>query len=82
MNKKELMRNIILSLGQNWYKTGIDEDGKAFAWTNSEKAADALTEILYDIGCIESYDEHPTIPVYYKYVIVTNNHWRAVFREV
>ena len=51
MNKKKLLHIIMSSLTEDWCCSGVDGDEKAYAWTDSEIAADALTEILYDLGC-------------------------------
>ena len=49
MNKKKLMHILMRSLKENWCSVNIDKNGKVSAWTDSEIAANALTEILYDI---------------------------------
>lgn len=45
MNKKKLLRIIMSILTGNWCCSDVNRDGKACTWTDSEIAADALTEI-------------------------------------
>ena len=63
-------------------RTGVDGDEKAYAWTDSEIAADALTEILYDLGCEEFHELNSKRPDYRRDNIVIDGCWRAVFTEM
>lgn len=82
MNKKKLMHILMRSLKENWCSVGIDKNGKAYAWTDSEIAADALTEILYDIGLEEYHDPDAKNPDYRRDDIVIDGCWRASFDEL
>ena len=50
LNEKEVLFWILTNLKWNWKESGTLENGKPYAVTDSEIAADALTEILYDLG--------------------------------
>ena len=84
------MRNSLLSmilscLDYNFITSGIDDNGKAFAETDSEIAADALEEILYDIGYIKLEDDsfgEDEPRQYSRNDIVEDGAWRAVFKEL
>lgn len=82
MNKKKLMHILMMSLKENWCSVNIDKNGKVSAWTDSEIAADALTEILYDIGLGEYHDPDTKNPDYRRDDIVINGCWRASFNEL
>ena len=82
MNKKKLLHIIMSSLTENWCCSGVDGVEKAYAWTDSEIAADALTEILYDLGCEEFHELNSKRPDYRRDNIVIDGCWRAVFTEM
>ena len=70
------------SLEENWCSVNIDKNGKVSAWTDSEIAADALTEILYDIGLEEYHNPDAKNPDYRRDDIVIDGCWRASFDEL
>lgn len=82
MNKKKLMHILMRSLEGNWCSVNIDKNGKVSAWTDSEIVADALTEILYDIGLKEYHDPDAKNPDYRRDDIVINGCWQASFDEL
>lgn len=82
MNKKKLMHILMRSLKENWCSVNINKNGKVTAWTDSEIAANALTEILYDIGLEEYHDPNTKNPDYRRDDIVINGCWRASFDEL
>lgn len=82
MNKKKLMHILMRSLKENWCSVNIDKNGKVSAWTDSEIAANALTEILYDIGLEEYHDPYAKNPNYRRDDIVIDGCWRASFDEL
>lgn len=82
MNKKKLMHILMRSLKENWCSVNIDKNGKVSAWTDSEIAANALTEILYDIGLEEYHDPYAKNPDYRRDDIVIDDCWRASFDEL
>lgn len=82
MNKKKLMHILMRSLEENWCSVNIDKNGKVSAWTDSEIAADALTEILYDIGLEEYHNPDAKNPDYRRDDIVIDGCWRASFDEL
>lgn len=82
MNKKKLLHIIMSSLTENWCCSDVDRDGKAYAWTDSEIAADALTEILYDLGCEEFHEPNAKKPDYRRDDVIIEGCWRAVFIEI
>ena len=82
MNKKKLMHILMRSLKENWCSVNINKNGKVTAWTDSEIAANALTEILYDIGLEEYHDPDAKNPDNRRDDIVINGCWRASFDEL
>lgn len=51
MNEKQRMLKYILThLGDNFCGSGIYSDGRAYAFTDSEIAANGLEETLYNMG--------------------------------
>ena len=82
MNKKKLMHILMRSLKENWCSVNIDKNGKVSAWTDSEIAANALTEILYDIGLEEYHNPYAKNPDYRRDDIVIDGCWRASFDEL
>lgn len=51
MNEKQRMLKYILThLGDNFCGSGIDSYGRAYAFTDSEIAANSLEETLYNMG--------------------------------
>ena len=80
-----LLSMIMFSLYNNFIISGIDENGKAYAETDSEIAADALEEVLYDLGYMKLEDtsmEESEIRHYSRKDIVENGAWKAVFKEL
>lgn len=82
MNKKKLMHILMRSLKENWCSVAINKNGKVSVWTDSEIAANALTEILYDIGLEEYHDPDAKNPDYRRDDIVIDGCWRASFDEL
>ena len=82
MNKKKLLHIIMSRLGENWCESMVNKDGKACAWTDSEVAANALTEILYDLGCEELHASDSNSPDYRRDDSVVDGCWRASFTEI
>lgn len=82
MNKKRLMHIVLMSLKENWCSSIVDKNGKAIVWTDSEIAADSLTEILYDLGLEEFHDPDTKMPDYRRDDIIIEGCWRALFTEL
>lgn len=82
MNKKRLLHIIMSNLHENWCSSTVNKDGKVCAWTDSEIAANALTEILYDLGCEEFYTSGSEKAEYRRDDLVINGCWRASFTEM
>lgn len=82
MNKKKLLHIIMSRLVDNWCDSGVNRNEKAYAWTDSEIAADALTEILYDLGCQEFHEKDAVNPDYKREDIVIEGIWCASFEEL
>lgn len=57
-NRTEILYWIFRSLDGNFIETGIAEDGKPYAITDSEVAADSLHETLYNLGFVEKNDDN------------------------
>ena len=55
-DKQKLLHTIISNLGENWFESGVDANGKAYAQTESTVAKDGLLETLYNLGYEEYYD--------------------------
>lgn len=51
--KQEILYWIIKNLDGNFIETGITKDRKPYVITDSEIAADSLTETLYNLGFVE-----------------------------
>lgn len=80
-----LLSMIMSCLYNNFITSGIDGNGKAYAETDSEIAADALEEILYDLGYMKLEDtsiEESEIRHYSRKNVVENGAWKAVFKEL
>lgn len=56
--KQEILYWIFRSLDGNFIETGITEDRKPYAITDSEVAADSLHETLYNLGFVEKNDDN------------------------
>ena len=56
MDKKQLLHTISSNVGENWYESGIDKNGKAYAETDSEIAMKSLLETLFNLGFNEFYE--------------------------
>lgn len=82
MNKKRLLHIIMSNLHENWCSSTVNKDGKACAQTDSEIAANALTEILYDLGCEEFHESGSENADYRREDIVLEGLWVAVFVEM
>ena len=81
MNKKKLMHILMRSLKENW-SVGIGRNDKVSAWTKSKIAADALTEILHDIGLKELRDPGTETPDYRRDDIVIEGIFAVEFIEL
>lgn len=80
-----LLSMIMSCLYNNFLTSGIDDNGKAYAETDSEIAADALEEVLYDLGYMKLEDisvEESEIRHYSRKDVVENGAWKAVFKEL
>ena len=80
-----LLSMIMSCLYNNFLTSGIDNNGKAYAETDSEIAADALKEVLYDLGYMKLEDtsvEESEIRHYSRKDVVENGAWKAVFKEL
>ena len=87
INRKSFLNEIFLNLCENFCDSGYyDFDNKkAYAETDSEIAADALEEILYDLGYIKLEDtsvEESEIRHYSRKDVIENGAWKAVFKEL
>lgn len=80
-----LLSMIMSCLYNNFITSGIDDNEKAYAETDSEIAADALEEVLYDLGYMKLEDtsiEESEIRHYSRKDVVENGAWKAVFKEL
>lgn len=80
-----LLSMIMSCLYNNFLTSGIDDNGRAYAETDSEIAADALEEVLYDLGYMKLEDtsvEESEIRHYSRKDVVENGAWKAVFKEL
>ncbi len=78
-NRTEILYWIIRSLDNgNFIKTGLNEDGKPYAITDSEVAADSLSETLYNLGFVERNNDNLDGD-YYRTVSSPNGLWEAKF---
>lgn len=80
-----LLSMIMSCLYNNFLTSGIDDNGKAYAETDSKIAADALEEVLYDLGYMKLEDtsvEESEIRHYSRKDVVENGAWKAVFKEL
>lgn len=80
-----LLSMIMSCLYNNFLTSGIDDNGKAYAETDSEIAADAFKEVLYDLGYMKLEDtsvEESEIRHYSRKDVVENGAWKAVFKEL
>lgn len=82
LNKKEVLFYILTNLKWNWKESGTLESGKPYAITDSEIVADALTEILYDLGFEEESDPDATFPDYRRTDSTITGTWLARFEEI
>lgn len=82
MNKKRLLHIIMSNLHENWCKSGVGKNEKAYAWTDSEIAANALTEILYDLDCEEFTTSGSEKADYRRENIVVEGCWLYSFVEM
>ena len=83
--RSSLLSMIMSCLYNNFLTSGIDDNGKAYAETDSEIAADALEEALYDLGYMKLEDtsvEESEIRHYLRKDVVENGAWKAVFKEL
>lgn len=62
--RAKLLHCILLNIGENFYRSGEGDDGKAFALTESEVAADALLDTLYNLGFEEKGNPDTVEPDY------------------
>ena len=80
-----LLSMIMSCLYNNFLTSGVDDNGRAYAETDSEIAADALEEVLYDLGYMKLEDtsvEESEIRHYSRKDVVENGAWKAVFKEL
>lgn len=80
-----LLSMIMSCLYNNFLTSGIDDNGRAYTETDSEIAADALEEVLYDLGYMKLEDtsvEESEIRHYSRKDVVENGAWKAVFKEL
>lgn len=80
-----LLSMIMSCLYNNFLTSGIGDNGKAYAETDSEIAAEALEEVLYDLGYMKLEDtsvEESEIRHYSRKDVVENGAWKAVFKEL
>lgn len=80
-----LLSMIMSCLYNNFLTSGIDDNGRAYAETDSEIAADALEEVLYYLGYMKLEDtsvEESEIRHYSRKDVVENGAWKAVFKEL
>lgn len=82
LNKKEVLFYILTNLKWNWKESGTREDGKPYAITDSETAADALTEILHDLGFDEESEPGVNFPDYRRTESTITGTWLAKFEEI
>lgn len=82
MNKKKLLHIIMSNLHENWKDSTVNGQGKACAWTNNEIAANALTEILNDLGCKEMHTSDSKKPDYRRDNYVIEGIYVASFIEM
>ena len=52
-----VLHMLLSGMQNNFCNFGVDKNGKAFCETDSEVAADALEETLYNLGYIKLEDE-------------------------
>lgn len=80
-----LLSMIMSCLYNNFLTSGIGDNKKAYAETDSEIAADALEEVLYDLGYMKLEDtsmEESETRHYSRKDVVENGAWKAVFKEL
>ena len=87
INRKSFLNEILLKLCENFCDSGYyDFDNKkAYAETDSEIAADALEEVLYDLGYMKLEDtsmEESETRHYSRKDVIENGAWKAVFKEL
>ena len=82
MNKGKLLHTIMSNLCENWCSSTVTSGGKACAWTDSEIAANALTEILYDLGYEEQNTSGSKNADYRRDDLVLDGLWGASFIEL
>ena len=82
MNKKKLLHIIMSNLHENWCSSTVNSGGKACAWTDSEIAANALTEILNDLGYEEQNVSGSKSADYRRDDLVLDGVWGASFIEL
>lgn len=79
--RAKLLHCILLNIGENFYRSGEGEDGEAFALTESEVAADALLETLYNLGFEEEGNPDTTEPDYRREEVFVNGFLCYKFTE-
>lgn len=80
--RAKLLHCILLNIGENFYYSGESENGKAFAITDSEVAADALLETLYNLGFEEEGNPDTTEPDYRREEVFVNGFMCYKFTEL
>mgnify|MGYP006986250859 FL=1 len=86
-HRKSFLNEILLNLCENFCDSGYYDftNKKAYAETDSEIAADALEEVLYDLGYMKLEDtsiEESETRHYSRKDVVENGAWKAVFKEL
>lgn len=88
VDRESLLHMIISNLGENWYESGVDENGKAYSKTDSEVAMKGLLETLFNLGYEEYYeieerDQLGEIKPDYRFEDGCNNGlWYVTVREL
>lgn len=87
VHRKSFLNEILLNLCENFCDSGYYdfENKKAYAETDSEIAADALEEVLYDLGYIKLEDtsvKESETRHYSRTDVIENGAWKAVFKEL
>lgn len=74
--KQEILKYILTHLGDNFCEAGIDSYGRAYAFTDSEIAANSLEETLYNMGYAASKSSKENLESdYIIYEGVQNRLW-------
>ena len=78
-NRTKILYWIIRSLdNSNFIETGLNEYGKPYAITDSEVAADSLSETLYNLGFVEKNNDNLDGD-YYRTQSFSDGFWEMKF---